>query len=240
MLMEHWPWFLSIAILGGLVRGLTGFGGAMVMTLPLAWFMAPSEAISVVFLLESVSAIPLLRRAYRHCSWQTLVPICASAAILLPFGVAAQSRMDPETVRSAIASMVVIFSVLLMLGIRMRREPFPWASSTIGGVSGFLTGLTGIGGAPVIVYLLASKDPAEISRANLMIFITFIASFGLLVLALNGLIGLSGFYLMLMMTPIYLIGGFGGDRLVHGLPVVAVRRFTLSFLALSGLVSLVV
>lgn len=238
MVMEHWPWFLIIAIAAGLVRGLTGFGGAMVMTLPLAWLLPPGEAISVVLLMESIAAAPLLRRAYADCSGKTLVPICVFAAVFLPFGVMAQSRMDPDTVRTGIALLVLVFSVLLMFGVGIRNAPPRWVSGVVGSVGGFLMGSTAIGGPIVVLYLMALKDSPEVARANLMIYITFVASFGLLILILNGAVGRSGLYLMLLMTPIYLVGGFSGERLARSLPVNALRRFTLSFLALSGMVSL--
>ncbi len=44
---------MAIAALAGIVRGVTGFGGSMVMTPPLALLFGPRAAIAAVLLLEA-------------------------------------------------------------------------------------------------------------------------------------------------------------------------------------------
>jgi len=53
-------WSLLIALAGGLVRGTTGFGAAMVMTPPLALLVGARTAVPVTLLLETFAAAPML------------------------------------------------------------------------------------------------------------------------------------------------------------------------------------
>jgi uncharacterized membrane protein YfcA len=64
-----------IGILAGLIRGITGFGGAMVMAPPLALLLGPRLAVPVVLLLECIAAAPMLRHTWRLVSWRVLAPL---------------------------------------------------------------------------------------------------------------------------------------------------------------------
>ena len=50
----------AIGAIAGVVRGITGFGGAMVMSPPMALLLGPLAAVPVVLLLESIVATPML------------------------------------------------------------------------------------------------------------------------------------------------------------------------------------
>ena len=53
---------LLISGAAGIVRGVTGFGGAMVMSAPLALLLGPRLMVPIVLVLESVVAAPMLCR----------------------------------------------------------------------------------------------------------------------------------------------------------------------------------
>ena len=55
---------ILVTLLGGLFRGAAGFGGAMVMTLPLSLVFPPQQAIVMVLILELVGPAFLLKRAW--------------------------------------------------------------------------------------------------------------------------------------------------------------------------------
>ena len=70
---------VTIAGIGGLVRGATGFGGAMVMTPVLSVLLSPIAAVISALLLETFAAAPMLRDAARKAHWRTILPICIVA-----------------------------------------------------------------------------------------------------------------------------------------------------------------
>jgi hypothetical protein len=77
---------MAIACLAGVIRGITGFGGAMVLTPPLALLLGPQLAVPVVLLVEAFAGAPMLRDAARLATWRTLTPIALAACVTVPLG----------------------------------------------------------------------------------------------------------------------------------------------------------
>jgi len=70
---------VAITTVAGVVRGITGFGGAMVMSPPLALLLGPRLAVPVVLLLESVVAAPMLLRTRHRTNWRLIGTILVAA-----------------------------------------------------------------------------------------------------------------------------------------------------------------
>jgi hypothetical protein len=243
-LLAAWPWTtlaaaLAIGALGGVVRGVTGFGAAMVMGPPLALLVGPAVTVPLVLLLEGFAASPMLRQAARRAHWPVLGPIVAAAALFVPVGTLLLSTLDPEVTRRAIAAIVLGFSLVLLTGLRWRGRYHPAAGFGLGALSGTMCGATGIGGPPVILYLLSGPDDAVTTRATLMVYIAALSVLGFGTMALRGLVGMPSLMLGLMMTPLFLAGLFAGARLFHGMSEQRFRRVTiLMLLAVSSYVLL--
>jgi len=62
-----------VAALAGIIRGITGFGGAMVMAPPLALLLGPRIAVPVTMLLEGIAALPMLWQTRDAVRWRTIV-----------------------------------------------------------------------------------------------------------------------------------------------------------------------
>ena len=92
-----------VAALAGVIRGITGFGGAMVMSPPFALLLGPLVAVPVVLLLEGIAAMPMLVQLRREVRWRTLGPIVAAAYVTMPLGIWILVTADPLLMRKAIA-----------------------------------------------------------------------------------------------------------------------------------------
>src|SRR6185437_10124689 len=113
----------AIAIAAGAVRGITGFGGAMVMSPPLALLLGPRVTVPVVLLLESVIAAPMLWQTRRLVDVRIVGAILIAACISVPLGVRVLAVADPGVMRNVIALTVIVFSLLLLLGWRYAGKP---------------------------------------------------------------------------------------------------------------------
>lgn len=221
---------LAIAGFGGLVRGATGFGGAMVMTPVLSLLLTPITAVVGALLLETFAAFPMLRDAARRAHWRTILPICAVACLTAPLGAWLLSTLDPLLARRAIAATVLVFALVLLTGIRYRGRQRLGTSMALGATSGVLVGATSVGAPPVILYLLASSDPPDVTRANLTLFVTIISLAALLALFWRGLLDGPNGLMALLLSPLYLGGVWLGSKLYGRLDPAAMRRATLVFL----------
>jgi uncharacterized protein len=63
---------IGTVAVAGLVRGITGFGGAMVMTPALSVLIGPTRAVVVALVLETSAAIQLLPDALRKAQWKSV------------------------------------------------------------------------------------------------------------------------------------------------------------------------
>lgn len=228
------PERLALAVLigaiAGVIRGITGFGGAMVMSPPLALLLGPLVTVPVVLLLESVAAAPMLVQLRRLVRWRVIGPIIAMACLTVPLGAYVLVTADPLVMRRVIAGVVIVFSLLLLRGWRYAGRHRLATGLGLGAVSGTMVGATSMGGPPVILYLLAGPDPIDTTRANLTYFVGAISLAGVAVLALNGVLGAQGLWLAAMLAPGYYLGMVAGTRLFSRFNDTRFRRFTLVFM----------
>jgi uncharacterized protein len=212
------------------VRGITGFGGAMVMAPPLALLLGPIVAVPVVLLLESVAAAPMLRQTMPLVRWRVIGPICLTACAAVPLGVNLLVSTDPQLLRRAIAGIVIVFSLLLLRGWRYAGRQRLATSLGLGALSGAMTGAMSVGAPPVILYLLSGPDRVETTRANLTFYLVVISAAGLVMLWAGGVLDAPAAWTALALAPGYYIGLLGGLRLFAYLSEARFRRLTLLLL----------
>jgi len=219
-----------IAAAAGVVRGITGFGGAMVMTPPLALLFGPLLTVPVVLLLEALAAAPMLVQTRRLVRWRVIGPICVIACVTVPLGGYVLVTADPQMLRRAIAAIVIVFSLLLLQGWRYPGSQRLGTSVGLGAVSGVMLGATSIGAPPVILYLLSGPDPVDTTRANLTLYVVVISLAGLIMLWVGSVLDLAAAWVALLLAPGYYGGLLIGVRLYPYFSDTRFRQFTLLLL----------
>lgn len=231
---------LAIALVAGLIRGMTGFGGALVMTPPLSLLIGPKYAVLTALLLEVSAAANMLPGALRQMRLRTIGPICVMACITVPLGTYLLLILDAEVTRRCIAGMVVAFSALMLAGFRYPGNPRLVMSAALGALSGVLLGATSMGAPPIILYLLAGQDSVALTRAHLIIYITVVSIVGLGMLWVTGIFDLQSGIRALAAAPFFIVGTLGGSRLFERVDERQFRRFTLLLLmAVSSVILMV-
>ena len=216
-----------VGALAGLIRGITGFGGAMVMSPPFALLLGPKLTVPVVLLLEGLVAAPMLARTRRLVRWTLILPISIAAFVAAPLGTYVLLTADPIVLRRVIAGTVILFAALLFFGWRYSGPQRVVTGAGLGALSGAMAGATSFGGPPVILYLLAGPDPIETTRANLMFFICAVSVAGLTMLALAGAFEARALWLTAAFAPGYYLGIVAGARLFARFDDARFRQFTL-------------
>lgn len=221
---------VAIALAAGVVRGITGFGGAMVMSPPLALLLGPRVTVPVVLLLESIVAAPMLWQTRHLVHWRIVGAILIAACAFVPLGVLVLAVADPKAIRVAIAISVIVFALLLLRGWRYSGRPRLATSLGLGAISGSMLGATSIGGPPVILYLLSGPDSIETTRANLTLYVTVTSLIGIMMLLQQGIFDAHAARISLWLAPAYYAGLVGGVRLFPRFNDIRFRRFTLALL----------
>jgi uncharacterized membrane protein YfcA len=221
---------VAIALAAGVVRGITGFGGAMVMSPPLALLLGPRLTVPVVLLLESVVAAPMLVQTRAHVNWRIVGAILLSACVFVPVGVLVLIALEPGVIRRAIAITVIVFALVLLRGWRYTGRQRLATSLGLGAVSGGMLGATSIGGPPVILYLLSGPDAIATTRANLTLYVTVTSLVGIIMLWLQGVFDAAAWRTSLWLAPAYYVGLVGGVRVFPRVSETRFRQLTLLLL----------
>lgn len=229
---------IGIVSLAGFVRGVTGFGGAMLMAPVLSVLIGPVPTVITALTLETVAALVMFPDALPKAQWRTLMYLTLPAIVTVPLGGYLLLTLDPNIARRMIAGVVVVFSLMLLLGIRYHGSPRAATSIALGSLVGALLGATSVGAPPVILYLLSGPDPIAVTRANLALFVTAISAIGLVMLAAAGAITATyGVSAVTLIVP-YLLATWLGGKLFARLSDSNVRRFALVLMLGVSVVSL--
>jgi uncharacterized membrane protein YfcA len=219
-----------VAVVAGMVRGFAGFGAAMVMTPVFSALYGPAVGVALCLLLEIVVALPLLPRAVGMVNWRRIGLILVAAIAGAPLGNFVLTLLAPGPMRWAISAIVLGAVAMLASGWRYHGRPHIAATLTTGVSSGFLNGLSGMAGPPIIFYYLAGKESATAVRANLTTYFVFVDLAALSVFLARDLIGWSTFVEGAVLAPAVVIGGLIGERLFPLASETFYRRLALCLL----------
>nr|WP_156134413.1 sulfite exporter TauE/SafE family protein [Methylobacterium sp. ZNC0032] len=230
---------LAATLLGGLVRGFTGFGFAMVF-MPLASVvLGPVAALGLIWFIDLPFALPIAARSARTAEWREILPLLLTATLALPAGIWLLIWLDRETMRWVLASLVLIAVGLMASGWRYHGRPTITLSLGVGALSGLFNGMASIGGMPLAVFWLgAQRNDRHKTRANLQTF------FGVSTLISGAVLwskGILTFGALTMAVPLFAVYGAGLWAGTHGFRLASektFRRGAYLVIFLSALISL--
>jgi len=184
-----------IAIAGGLIQGLTGFGSALV-TIPLATYFVPLPfALAVFAIVDFVNGLRLGLENPRNA----VVPEIARMVPLMIVGVATGATLLVNLPRKASLVALGVFVLAYALyslsrGGRLAIVGRHW--SYVAGFCGGLSGtLFGAGGPPYAIYLSHRPLSKEQFRATLTLNTIFSIGTRLAAFALTGLLSRDGVWI---------------------------------------------
>lgn len=209
-------WFvLGVSLVGGVVRGFSGFGGALIVVPLAAMAVGPQMAVPLFYLFDLGSATPYGYAVLPRCKWPQILPMLAGHLVMLPVGTWMLTSLDPDVVRWTMEICVAAMLLLLISGWRYTGRPTPPLSFAVGGSAGVLGAAAGIAGPPVIAYWLGQKENAAAIRTNIMGYYALSASATDLFFFWRGLFTWQVFLYALVVWPAYAFGLWIGARMFH-------------------------
>ena len=160
-----------IAFAAGLVRGFTGFALSAVGMAAGALLLPPVELIPVLWCLELSASTLMLRGGWKDADRGVAVGLAVGSAVGLPIGLWLTLRMDPDLSRLVALCIVVALASSQLLRLRLGVLASRGGLYAAGLVAGCVTGLAGVGGMVVALYVLAQSAPARQMRASLVLYL---------------------------------------------------------------------
>lgn len=172
-----------------IVRGYSGFGFSALVVTSLSLIMAPARIVPVLLALEVVASLRLLPSSWRHVDWHSLRWLLLGCAISIPVGVHVLATVPSGIMRILIALAVLVASVLIWRGFRLRGGISGRVSFATGLASGAMNGAAAIGGLAVVVVFLAAAVEMAAVRATLIALFFSTDLYTLALAAYYGLVG---------------------------------------------------
>jgi uncharacterized membrane protein YfcA len=210
-------------LLGGLVRGFTGFGFAMVF-MPLASVvLGPVAALGLIWYIDAPFALPIALRNARQAEWREVAPLLLTATLALPAGIWLLIWLDRETMRWILAGLIFAAVALMASGWRYHGRPSVPLSLGVGALSGLFNGMASIGGMPLAVFWLgAQRNDRHRTRANLQTFFGVSTLVSGAILWRNDILTITALTMALPLMGIYGAGMWAGT---HGFRLASEQSF---------------
>lgn len=160
---------LTAALIAAFVRGLAGFGMAILLVPLLALAMLPAQAVVVSNMLGLLIGLVGLKRIWADADRASVTAIGGLAMLATPLGLLLLAATDPAPARLIIAAVAIGAFVLVLLPPRPDgHRPHVAETGATGIAAGLLTGFAGMPGPPVVPYYLRQAIPAATARASML------------------------------------------------------------------------
>lgn len=229
-------WVALGGFAGGFISGLTGFGTGLV-GMPF-WLLAvhPVIAAQLAALSAVISQAQTLGTVRQALSWSHVGPITLAGIIGVPIGVWLLPSVPIDVFKLAIGWTLIVFCFYLLVvpdnwRLEKRRRPL---ELVMGFAGGFMGGLTGVPGPPVIMWGTIQAWSRQEKRAIYQVFILVVLLLMLVVSAISGLMIRDFLIGAAIVAPATVLGAFLGAWLFRRVDDRRFDRIVLVILLISG------
>lgn len=211
----YYMWIGTAVFLGGLLKGLSGFGTGLLIIPLLVIFIDIKTVIPLIYLLEFVGTNLLLFQLLKSLDWKEIYRLLLGFIPGVTIGVFFLKTLDMDILRLILGIILLAYSgyglFFEISNIRIRKG---WAF-LVGFLSGGLGGTIGANGPPVIVYTSAQRWSNDKIRVTLQGYFCITILITIVIQAFNGLITTVvakyfGFSILIFLLGIYIGSRFYG------------------------------
>jgi uncharacterized protein len=219
-----------------------GFGFAVLAVPFFLFFAPPGEAIQVTIILSVAISLFVLPGLHRDIKWPLLQRLTIGSLVGLPLGLIAFAQAEPLFVRSVAGAVIASFALAQAYSHYHQRPPslvmHPVGDLVAGAAAGAASGLVGMPGPPVVIYLILVGAPAQLSRSTQIAFFALI--FGATLAANVAFRGVRGmdWAIAASLMPLTALGAWIGKHIARRLDQNAATILAIVVLGVAGLYTL--
>lgn len=229
---------ITTAVIAGLVRGFSGFGGALIFMPVASSLVDPRLAAGTFLIVDFLAALPMAYNGMKLCDWRTVWPAVLGAALLVPVGTMVLAMSDTLALRWAISLLTLALWGLIVSGWRYGGMPKWPLSLGVGALAGFMGGLAQISGPPVIAYWMSGPAKPLVVRANIVVFFFLSSLATFLSYGLNGIFSADTAKFFMLLLPAYVLALYAGTKMFGLASGVTYRRVAMTLVAIAAITSL--
>lgn len=247
-----WAVFLAGAAIAGLATGVAGFGtGIVAMGLwlhvlptaavpPLVLLVSLGAQLATIWLVDFGSVSGAAKTASLPRRW--LSPLVLGGAAGIPFGVWCLTMASPDTLRLAVACLLIAYGFWQLVGSagNGRKASRGSRSELLAGIGGgALGGFAGLPGPVPLIYLQLRGDPRHEQRTAFLPYSLATIATGCVAMALSGHLDRSSLILLALSLPPMLAGVWLGARVYAQVSERLFRKLISALLLASGVLLLI-
>ena len=163
--------FAAICFAAGLVRGFTGFALSAFGLALAVLIIPPVELIPVMWWLEMAASLVMLRHGWGGADMKAAITLVCGSALGLIIGLSVTTSVDAVLSQRIALCILITLALLQLAKIKIPHLASQPGTVATGVVAGIATGLAGVGGMVVALYILARNDEPAKMRATLVAFL---------------------------------------------------------------------
>ena len=178
----HLQFFLTclVAFGGGLIRGYTGFAGALLLLPGFVLIMGPLPALNVVIISGMIGQLILLPNAIKRAQKNTVLSFGGGLFLGVYLGLYFLFQREITDITFFMGIFIIIATLILVSGWKYKGPINILTSCGFGSGIGFFAGFFGVPTGPLTgLFFLSLKEDVKIIQANIqcIVIITLIAFF---------------------------------------------------------------
>jgi uncharacterized membrane protein YfcA len=216
----HQVLIVIIVAIAAIIKGITGFGFALIALPLLMFWYTPKEIIPVLVLCNLVASIfiVLQKKDRKLVNTQFQVLIFYGAAFT-SIGVLALHYISNQALIIIMSAFFIVLSTLSLIGINYPIKQNSFTYKLAGAFCGFLTGCISVSGPPLALFLNAAKVNKQEFREIFSWFSIVTASIAIGGYWVLGLLTINILKMTFLFLPILFLGSWAGKKLNESIPI---------------------
>jgi len=232
---------ICFSFIASFIQRVTGFGfGIFIMTvLP---YLMPSygEATALSGILATVGIAVTCAVLWKYIEWKKLWPILLTFTVVSFFSVKLLTSVNDALLKKILGGILIAVSLYFFLAAdKIKIRPTVPIQVGMGTLSGLMGGLFAMQGPPAVIYFLSCTGKKENYTALAAIYFVVGNLLMTVFRAQNGFLTSEVGWAALMGTPAVLSGLWVGSKVYARMPVQTLRKVIYAFLAISGIIAIV-
>ena len=161
----------TICLIAGVVRGFSGFALSALVMASAALIIPPIQLIPICWWLEMTASLFMFRGVWQEANRKIAVGLAIGSTLGMPFGLALTMAIAAELSKLLALGVIIALAALQLARVRIPFSVRNWGLYGSGWVAGVVSGVAGVGGMGVALFILSQKAQPRQMRASLVLFL---------------------------------------------------------------------
>ena len=161
----------TICLIAGVVRGFSGFALSALVMASAALIIPPIQLIPICWWLEMTASLFMFRGVWQEANRKIAVGLAIGSTLGMPFGLALTMAIATELSKLLALGVIIALAALQLARVRIPFSVRNWGLYGSGWVAGVVSGVAGVGGMVVALFILSQKAQPRQMRASLVLFL---------------------------------------------------------------------